>query len=107
MSRTDGTTDPWAEWTTPGAAAFGVVGLAAAAVGHVLGDEDGEDGGGGVDGGGDDGDADVDQDDVTQQSTDLLVDSTNAGVQLMAADAAQHAYGEAITSYCDPDGPDF
>jgi hypothetical protein len=99
VSGTDGTTDAWAEWTTPGAAAFGVVGLAAAAVGHVLADEDDENGGG-VDLPGD-----ADHEDVTQQSTDLLVDSTNAGVQLMAADAAQHAYGDAITSYCDPDGP--
>ncbi|MBI4944432.1 MAG: hypothetical protein HY830_27130 [Actinobacteria bacterium] len=106
MSGTDGAQDGWAEWTTPGAAAFGVVGLAAAAVGHVLGDDDGADGvGGGV--GDVDKDGDTDQDDVTQQSTDLLVDSTNGSVQLMAADAAQHAYGEAITSYCDPDGPDF
>ncbi|WP_088318986.1 hypothetical protein [Kineosporia sp. R_H_3] len=104
MSGTDGTVDAWAEWTTPGAAAFGVVGLAAAAVGHVIGDGDDEDGGGGVDL---DGDADADRTDVTQQTTETLVDSTNAGVQLMAADAAQHAYGDAITSYCDPDGPGF
>jgi hypothetical protein len=103
VSGTDGAQDGWAEWTTPGAAAFGVVGLAAAAVGHVLGGDEDVDG---VDAVGDvDRDGDTDQDDVTQLTTDNLVQSTNDSVQLIAMDEAQQAYGDAITSYCDPDGP--